>query len=198
MQNYKSQSVRSPYQPHPIKQAQERAMNMQDERNPARQILQKLCQTPYNLRATFLPDTITMSALKTPGLVAVTCELYLDKRPIGIGHGSTVISRLNKSFDRALYGCLNGALMSAINSACKSLDVIRMEGAVPASSETLGEAYKAPRGEEAQPATDRQKSYLRELILLNCEDDTDRQNRIEQLGELTKEEASQQIQLLAR
>ena len=136
-----------------------------------------------------------MSALnKTPGLVAVKCELSLDGRPIGLGHGSTAISRLNKGIDRALYSCLNGALMSAINSACKSLDIIRLEG----SQEQLGEAYKAVRGEESQPATDKQKSYLRELILLNAEDDTDRQQRINQISELTKEEASQQIQMLAR
>ena len=83
--------------------------------------------------------------------------------------------------------------MSAISSACKSLDVIRLEG----TQEQLGEAYRATRGEESQPATDKQKSYLRELILLNAEDDTDRQERINALSELTKEEASAQIRMLA-
>lgn len=169
-------------------------MDTQDAENPIRQMLEKLCQSRYSLSATFSPDTITMSSLKTPGLVAVKCDLSLDGRPIGIGHGSTVVSRLNKGLDRALYSCLNGSLMSAVNSACKTLDVIRLEGAQPA----LGEPYRATRGEETQPATDKQKSYLRELILLNCEDDTDRQQRINQLGTLTKSEASQQIEMLAR
>jgi len=168
---------------------------MNDEQNPVRQILAKLCQTQYALSATFSPDTGIMSVLKTPGLIAVKCELSLQgKGLVGIGHGSTAISKLNKGLDRALYSCLNGALMSAINSACKSLDVIRLEG----GQGQLGEAYKAVRGEETQPATDKQKSYLRELILLNAEDDTDRQQRINQISELTKEEASQQIQMLAR
>jgi len=117
----------------------------------------------------------------------------MDGRPLGIGHGSTAISRLNKGLDRALYSTLNGSLMSAISSACKSLDVIRLEG----TQEQLGEAYRATRGEESQPATDKQKSYLRELILLNAEDDTDRQERINALSELTKEEASAQIRMLA-
>ena len=71
---------------------------------------------------------------------------------------------------------------------------MRLEG----TQEQLGEAYRATRGEESQPATDKQKSYLRELILLQSEDDTDRQQRINQISELTKEEASQQIQMLAR
>ena len=192
---YKNRAVRSPYQPHPVKQAQEKVLNMNDEQNPVRQILAKLCQTQYALSATFSPDTGIMSVLKTPGLIAVKCELSLQgKGLVGIGHGSTAISKLNKGLDRALYSCLNGALMSAINSACKSLDVIRLEG----GQGQLGEAYKAVRGEETQPATDKQKSYLRELILLNAEDDTDRQQRINQISELTKEEASQQIQMLAR
>ena len=52
--------------------------------------------------------------------------------------------------------------------------------------------------EEVQPATEKQQSYLRELILLNVEDDTERQNMINQLSELTKREASEQIQVLAR
>src|SRR3989344_7274700 len=114
-----SRPVRSPFQAQPVKQAQERSMNTQDEHNPIRVMLLKLCQARYSLTATFSPDLGTMSALnKTPGLVAVKCELSLDGRPIGLGHGSTAISRLNKGIDRALYSCLNGALMSAINSAC--------------------------------------------------------------------------------
>ena len=134
-----------------------------------------------------------MATLKTPGLVAVRCELSLDGKPIGVGTGSTAISRLNKGLDRALFGCLNGALMSAINVSCKSLDVMRLGDA-----QELGEAYRAPQGQETQLASDKQKSYLRELILLNIEDDTEKQQRINALGELTKEEASQQIQMLAR
>ena len=117
----------------------------------------------------------------------------MDGRPLGIGHGSTAVSRLNKGLDRALYSCLNGSLMSAINSACKSLDVIRLEG----TQEQLGEAYRAPQGEENQQITDKQQAYLRELILATCEDDTDRQERINALSELTKEEASAQIKMLA-
>src|SRR5438132_3115 len=101
--NYKNRSVRSPFQPHPVKQMQARTMDTQDAENPIRQMLQKLCQSRYSLSATFSPDTITMATLKTPGLVAVKCELSMDGKPLGLGHGSTVISRLNKGLDRALY-----------------------------------------------------------------------------------------------
>ena len=170
-------------------------MNTQDEHNPIRQMLEKLCQAHYSLSATFSPDIGTMTALnKTPGLVAVKCELRLDGRPIGLGHGSTAISRLNKGIDRALYSCLNGALMSAINSACKSLDIIRLEG----GQEQLGEAYKTVRGEESQPATDKQKAYLRQLLSLNVEDGGEREKLEAQVDELTKDEASHAIKAYAR
>jgi len=118
----------------------------------------------------------------------------MDGKILGVGHGATAISKINRGLERALFGCLNGALMSSINVACKSLDAIRLEG----SQEQLGEAYRTPQGQEAQLASDKQKSYLRELILVNCEDDTDRQERINQLDTLTKQEASEQIQMMAR
>ena len=194
--NYKARPVRSPFQPRqsrPVKQAQERSLNMQDEQNPVRLILARLCQARYVLSAGFSVDTTTMATVKTPGFLAVRCELSMGGKILGVGHGATAISKINKSLDRALFGCLNGALMSSINSACKSLDVLRLEG----EQEQLGEAYRAIQGEESQPATDKQRAYLRELILLSCEDDTDRQERINALSELTKEEASAQIKMLA-
>src|SRR3989344_1988496 len=194
---YKSRPVRSPFQPrqsHPVKAAQERSLDMSDEQNPVRLILAKLCQARYVLSAGFSVDTTTMATVKTPGFLAVRCELSMDGKILGVGHGATAISKINRGLERALFGCLNGALMSSINVACKSLDAIRLEG----SQEQLGEAYRTPQGQEAQLASDKQKSYLRELILVNCEDDTDRQERINQLDTLTKQEASEQIQMMAR
>ena len=190
---YKSRPVRSPFQPrqsHPVKQAQERSLDMSNEQNPVRLILAKLCQAQYNLCATFSPDTGTMAALKTPGLVAVKCELSLDGKPIGLGHGSTAISRLNKGLDRALFGCLNGALMSAINVSCKSLDVMRLGDA-----QELGEAYKADSG-ESTPATLRQLEYLKQLLQVNADEQV-RDKWMPNLDTLTKSEASELIQQYA-
>ena len=119
---YKNRAVRSPFQPrqsHPVKQAQERSLNMQDEQNPVRLILAKLCQARYVLSAGFSVDTATMSTVKTPGFLAVRCELSMEGKILGVGHGATALSRLNKGVDRALFGCLNGALMSSINADCK-------------------------------------------------------------------------------
>ena len=177
-------------------------MDTQDEENPIRQTLDKLCQTQLRLCVGFSVDSGAMAMLKTPGILIVKCELSMQGREglIGIGHGSTVISRLNKGIERALFGCLNGALMSSINAACKSLDAIRLEGSQESDtkSATLGEAYKAPQGEESQPATDTQKAYLRQLLSLNVEDGGEREKLEAQVDELTKDEASHAIKAYAR
>lgn len=186
---YKPRPVRSPYQPHPIQQMREKAMDTQDATHPVRQMLEKLCRTKYNLSATFSPDHGTMLALKTPGLIAVTCELRLDGKPIGLGHGSTALSRLNKGIDRALYSSLNGALMSAINSACKTLDVMRLED----TQERPNEAYQAVTVDEYEPATEKQREYLRQLIRVNVHDESEREGWESRIGELTKKEAGEAI-----
>lgn len=186
---YKPRPVRSPYQPHPIQRMKEKATDTQDATHPVRLMLAKLCQARYSLSATFSPDHGTMSALKTPGLVAVTCELRMDGKPIGLGHGSTAISRLNKGIDRALYSCLNGALMSAINSACKTLDVIRLEDAQRQPSE----AYRAFADEVSEPATEKQQEYLRQLVRVNVQDERERDGWETRIDELTKAEASEAI-----
>lgn len=189
----RNRALRSPFQPHPAKRIREGA-DTQDAENPIRQILQRLCQTQYNLCATFSPDTGTMSELKTPGLVAVKCVLSKDGKPVGIGRGSTVISKLNKGLERALFGCLNGALMSATNSACKTLDVERLKFAdkLASSSAMLGDAYRAKEEDASAPASPRQLEYLKHLLQVNADDEV--RNQWEpNLDTLTRAEASELI-----
>lgn len=198
MQPTKSYPVRSPYhpkRPHPVQQMRQRAMDTRDTSNPIRMILEKLCRSRYNLSATFSPDLGFMSQIKTEGFVAVKCELTMAGHGvIGIGHGSTAISRLNKGLDRALFGCLNGALMSAINNACKSLDVIRLEG-----PEAVGEAYRLKDAAEAsESATPKQIEYLRQLISVNIEDERERESKLSEVEHLSKREASDAIAAFAR
>ena len=162
-------------------------MDTQDATHPVRQMLAKLCQAKYSLSASFSPDHGPMSALKTPGLIAVTCELRMDGKPIGLGHGSTALSRLNKGIDRALYSSLNGALMSAINSACKTLDVMRLEDA----QGQPGETYAIAQDETHEPATLKQLDYLKTLLLGAPNDQ--RESWMANIDSLTKSEASEAI-----
>jgi len=194
--------VRSPIQvqAHPAELARQRAQDTQREEHPMRERVRQLCGT-CNLTATFSEDKATISTLKTPGLIAVQCVLSKDGQPIGIGHGSSVISRINRATERTVFSCFNGALMSAINSACKTLDVLRLEASdEQAESDKTAfyrEAYQPKEANVPTFATDKQKNYLRELISLNC-DEAECERWASQIDDLTKEEASEAIQRFAK
>lgn len=194
---YKSRSVRSPFQTrkHPAQQMREQAMDTQNENHPMRQQVRKLCGT-YNLSATFSEDSSSLELLETPGLIAIKCVLSKDGKPVGVGHGSSVISRINKGIERSIFGCLNGSLMSAINSACKTLDALRLEAADNGESAALGEAYRARDGEQSQPATEKQRDYLKQLLSTH-ENQEVADHWMANLDTLTKEEASAAISRFA-
>jgi hypothetical protein len=163
----------------------EKTLDTQSESHPIRQEVRKLCGT-YNLSATFSEDTGTLSTLKTPGLIAVQCILSKDGRPVGIGHGSSIISRINSGIERSIFSCINGSLMSAANSAC-SLDILRLEN-----------VYESAGIERDDSITDRQKSYLLELVHTNLTDEEEKSRWESQVDGLTKGEASEAIKSLRR
>lgn len=190
-------SVRSPIQYRP---PQTQKVAQREEEHPIREHVRKLCGT-LNLSATFSEDAGALSTLKTQGLIAVQCVLSKDGRAIGIGHGSTIVSRINRANERTVYSCFNGALMSAINSACKTIDVLRLNAAdVQAESDKAvlyGDAYRQRDTHGSEPATDKQKQYLLQLASINL-GESDREQLAATVDDMTKEEASEAIQSLSR
>lgn len=135
-----------------------------------------------------------MSALKTPGLIAVRCELSLkDKGPIGIGHGSTVISSLNRGLDRAMFSCLNGSLMSAINSACKSLDVIRLESAQEQATKNIVSVEARRENDDGEGISPKQKDLLTSLIYQRIDNEEERERRLQEVQSYSRDDASEMI-----
>ena len=185
MNNYKSQAI-STLQPHPVRAAMEKTLDTQSENHPLRQELRKLCGI-YNLSAEFSEDPNTISTLKMPGLLAVRCVISKDKKPIGVGHGSSIISRINQGIERSILRCVNGAFMSAANSACKGLDIMRLEN-----------VYDGAEIGRDDSITDKQKSYLLELVHTNVTDEDERGCWESQVDGLTVAEASQAIKSLRR
>ncbi|HWO07260.1 MAG TPA: hypothetical protein VNM40_01595 [Candidatus Paceibacterota bacterium] len=194
---YRNRPVRSPIQPrkHPVEKIREKMGDPTREDNLMRQEVRKLCGT-YNLSATFSEDVSSLELLKTPGLIAIKCVLSKDGKPVGIGHGSSVVSRINKGIERSIFGCLNGALMSAVNSACKTLDALRLEAAENRASVALGEAYRARGTDESAPATERQREYLKQLLQTHPDEEV-REHWLSNLDVLTKSEASEAISRFA-
>jgi len=162
----------------------EKAWDTQANDHPIRQQVRALCGT-YSLSATFSEDTGALETLKTPGLIAIKCVLNKDNKPVGIGHGSSVISRINKGVERSIFGCLNGAMMSAVNSACKTLDSLRLQEAekLPATAKDIVD----------EQITDKQQSLLSELIYDRIQNEGEREKWLSQMQTLTKADAGELI-----
>src|SRR3990167_5060131 len=160
-------------QPSPFQIMRKQALDVNDEKHPIKAEMRKHYGT-YNFTATFEEDVDTARAFKhISEYLPVICTLRKDGKVIAIGRGASVLSTMNRSIQRAVYGAINGSWLSAANSATKVFDLDRMD--------TVSD--RPGIGTEPVLATEKQKSYLRELILLNCEDDTDRQQRIERSEE---------------
>src|SRR3989344_2836792 len=193
--------VPSPIQPrmHPVKLMRQRAMDTQNADHPIRKEIRQLCGT-YQFTATFSEDTAALAPFPhVPALIAVQCLLHKDGKPVGKGHGSAILTRINKSIERTAFICLNAAFLSATNNACKVLDSLRLDSMDEriSSGKMLGEAYRAKESDGSDPATDKQRDYLRQLVQINC-DDEERERWESQLSEITKSEASKAIESFKR
>ena len=189
---YKNRPVRSPIQPHHPAQP---VRKMGQEEHPIRERVRKLCKT-VTLSADFSEDTSTLSTLSTEGLIAVRCVLSHEGKPIGVGHGSSVISRINRGNERTIFSCFNGALMSAINSACKTLDVLRLEAederAATDKTEMNRGTYAPRESSGEEPITPKQRQFLLQLASVNL-DEGDREQFAASIDDMTKSEASAAI-----
>lgn len=190
-----SRSVRSPIQYRPKQQTP----NV-DRDDALRSHVRRLCNT-LELSATFEEDVATLDTLNVSGLISVLCTLRKDGRVIGQGRGWSTVNRVNKYIDRSCSMAVNGAFLSACNNACKILDALRLEEmdeqAAADKTAMFREAYGA-REESSDLATEKQKTYARQLLSLNVEDERRREEISASLDEMTKDEISGLIQRFAR
>ena len=157
--------------------------------HPVRQAILS-CLGSYKLEAVVEEDLQAKSAMKgQQGLVAFVATLLKDGRVIAQGHGSSIINKTNKWMDRAISGALNGALADAFIRA-KLLNTFQSS---PEVQSKIDEAYRTKANTE-EPITERQKSYLTELVHINVPDEAERQRWESEMVEFTKDEASMAIQ----
>lgn len=177
---YKPQQIVSPFQNHPV-----------------RAEINKNLGT-YELTATFQEDTHTLQTLKgIPGVIAFLCILKHGNQVLSEGRGMAVLNKINKYFERGISAAKGASLLDAVAKAMKILDFLPIGLKSPEKVE-IGDAYKSNAFDAEEPATNKQKSYLRELIHINVEDEREREMRISELEELTKSEASTAIAEYAR
>lgn len=157
-----------------------------------REEVNKLLGT-YQFSASFEEDSQTVSTLKhVPGLVAFLCTIRKGDQIIGQGRGTSVINQNNRFIVRTIGYAFNASIVDAIVRSTKILDIFRPDAKPHAwgGADDVEDSFVA--------ITDKQKSYLTELIQSNVADEDEREGWLSQLGELSKDEASQAIQRFAK
>lgn len=177
--------VRSPFQP--TQRAQKTYAEQNHSVHPVREEIDRVLGS-YSLTAEIREDTQTLATMKhIGGMIAFICSLSRDGKVIAEGRGATVLGPNNKWLTRAVESAFNSALSDAVIRSTKVLGTFL---STAGSSVSLEEAYTAVEKEKnSEPATDKQISYLRQLIQINVEDDQERDQWESQLGEMSKREA---------
>lgn len=121
------------------------------------------------------------------GLVAFLCSIKKDGALIGQGRGSAVLNPQNRFMHRAIRAAFNSSIVDATVKATKVFDTL-------AASIQVAKAGLELESGVSEGITDRQKSYLLELIQTRVADKEDREQWMSQIDGLSKEDASLAIQ----
>src|SRR3989344_6564131 len=169
---YKS-SVISPFQ------VKKPGFNISDKEHPVQSEIRKNVGT-ITLTVEFTEDKQTLESFRhIPGLIAFTCAIKKGSELIGIGHGTSVVSRINKYLERTVRSAFTASLIDAVIRSTKILDVIYLNNNQQNSS-------------DIEPATDKQLKYLSELLQSTGASEKE----CKQINNLSKDEASERINFL--
>jgi hypothetical protein len=183
--NYRSRL--SPYQlktQHPVELTRAKTYDVQDKSNPVREEIEK-CVGTHTIKAVVEEDRQTLDVMQADGLVSFLCTLTQDGRVLSQGRGSAIISPTNRYFRRTIACAFNSAFADSAIRASKVLDLV------------MDKSGAIEEDEASEPATDRQKEYLQQLIQTNIGDKNVRERWESRMKEITKSEASDAIKSLA-
>ena len=187
-QTYKSQL--SPYQPkmrHPIELLKEKAADVQDGEHPARKEIQRVVGT-YEMTAEVVEDKETLATFSRPGIIAFLCTVKREGQIIGIGRGSAVLNQMNKFIARTVHAAFNYSILSAVAQSTRALN---------AMLDPHGDMSLESSEAVQEKITDKQKSYLTELVQKKVRDESAIGWWMENISSMTKDQASSHIQELS-
>lgn len=182
--------VASPYQ-----LTKKDPFDVSDKKHPVRGAIER-CTGSFDITATFEEDVATLALFKQmPGIIAFLCTLKKDGKIIGQGRGTAVLNQMNRYLERTVNTAFGAAFVDASVRCAKVLDTLRPNASGSNNSNAIVEnAYKEKESYTFEGITDKQRSYLYELIQTNVIDEGER-NRLElQIDSLSKNEASEAIQ----
>jgi hypothetical protein len=148
----------------------------------------------FTLTAVVEEDKQTRASFKhISGFIAYVCTLKRGNEIIGVGRGSAILTRMNKWVDRAIRSAYAGSVIDAVIRATRTLDAMYLQ-----SNDQKNPGYVNEETNDIdyspEMATEKQKSYLLQLVHMNIEDEDERSHWESEIAEMTKEEASAKIQ----
>lgn len=160
------------------------AMPPEPEVHPIKAEIQKNIGS-FTFVAKFERDEEAHTAFNNDGLIAYKCVLSTPEGKIlGIGHGLNVLSQSNRWISKSVKWAHSGAFIAAVSNAVKFPDL--------SGDPTSDFGMSSNDIESAFMATDKQKSYLTELIA-NMADEDERDAMMNELSTMSKERASELI-----
>jgi hypothetical protein len=139
----------------------------------------------FSFTATFEEDREALAAFQNEGLIAYRCILRTPEgRVLGIGHGMNVLSMESRYLSKSVSWARSGALIAAVTNAVKFPDL--------SGNATPDFGLNGSDLTSTFMATEKQKSYLKELIMSLPEED-ERDELLANLDSMTKEDASELI-----
>ena len=175
-------SVLSPYQIMKNKMS-----NVQDSEHPAQKEIQRVVGT-YQMTAEVVEDKETLASLARSGVVAFLCTIKREGQIVGIGRGSAVLNQMNKFIARTVHAAFNYSILSAVAQSTRALN---------AMLDPHGDMSMESAETVQEPITDKQKSYLTELVQKKIRDESTIGWYMENIGSMTKDRASSAIQELS-
>jgi hypothetical protein len=171
------------------------AFNTTDKTHPIREELLKVSGT-HSFEATFAIDTEMMNKFKEaiPGIVGIICHLKRDGKIVSEGRGTAALSKLNRSVERTTNFVHRSAFVDAIMRYTRILEALDTSGEIKQDGFiNLDELFK---DEEIIPATEKQKTYLLELVQSNVYSNEERTKWKEEINAkgFSKDDASTAIQ----
>lgn len=164
--------------------------DVQNTEHPAQKEIKKVVGI-YQMTAEVQEDKLDIASLRSiPGLIAFICSIKnASGEIIGIGRGSVALGRNQKFVEKAVRSAFNFSILSAIAQSSRALDAI----ANPHGDISLESVEAIP-----ESITDKQKSYLTELVQKKIKDVDAHVFWMNQInGGMSKNDASSAIQELA-
>ncbi len=155
---------------------------------------EKLCQI-YGLTASFERDYDSLQSFpETKGVVIFKCTLRrADGSVVGEGRGASTLEKNNGDINKCLKLAEKSSMICAtLRSTFLSSDFTQDLEDMPSLGGPV-QIEEVARANEALMISDRQKSYLTQLLYDNINDENEREESLNSLTTLTRHEASEMI-----